>query len=132
MPSCLFLTFRLLLLVVLLRLPLNPLSGDQNTVVESFTIFAQLPFLPHLHSSSATLWCCYFRFSSASLPTLTTAHRRSQDFCWGGGIRPTPSSLASVVHTLEAVAGSWGSVSARAVSRVMVGAPERNKNSQKI
>ena len=60
-------------------------------------------------------------------------HRRSQDFCLGGGAtRPTPPSLASVVHTFEAVAGSRGSVSAPAVSRVMGGAPERNKNSKKI
>ena len=60
-------------------------------------------------------------------------HRRSQDFCLGGGgTRPTPPSFASVVHTFEAVAGSRGSVSAPAVSRVMGGAPERNKNSKKI
>ena len=66
----------------------------------------------------------------AQLATYT--HRRSQDFCWGGGgTRPTPPSLASVVHTFEAVAGSRGSVSAPAVSRVMGGAPERNKNSKK-
>ena len=51
----------------------------------------------------------------------------SQDFCLGGGTRPTPPSLASVVHTFEAVAGSRGSVSAPAVSRVIDGAPERNK-----
>ena len=38
----------------------------------------------------------------------------------------------SVVHTFEAVEGSRGSVSAPAVSRVMSGAPERNKNSKKI
>ena len=37
-------------------------------------------------------------------------------FLWGGGTRPTPHRLASVVHTFEAVAGSWGSVSAPAVS----------------
>ena len=49
----------------------------------------------------------------------------------GGGTRPTPPSLASVVHTFEAVEGSRGSVSAPAVSRVMSGAPERNKNSKK-
>ena len=49
----------------------------------------------------------------------------------GGGTRPTPPSLASVVHTLEAVAGSRGSVNAPAISRVMGGAPERNKNSKK-
>ena len=56
-------------------------------------------------------------------------HRRSQDFFWGG-IRLTPPSLASVVHTFEAVAGSRGSVIAPTVSRVMGGAPERNKNSK--
>ena len=33
----------------------------------------------------------------------------------GGGTRPTPPSRAHV----EAVAGSWGSVSAQAVNRVM-------------
>ena len=44
-------------------------------------------------------------------------HRRSQDFCLEGGTRPTPPSLASVVHTFEAVAGSWRSVSTPAVSR---------------
>ena len=61
-----------------------------------------------------------------------TKHRRSQDFCGGGGgIQPTPPSLASVMHTFEAVAGSRGSVSAPTVSRVMGGAPERNKNSKK-
>ena len=52
-------------------------------------------------------------------------------FVWGA-TWPTPPSLASVVHTFEAVAGSQGSVSAPAVSRVMGGAPERNKNSKKI
>ena len=45
----------------------------------------------------------------------------------GGGTRRTPPSLASLVHTFEAVAGSWRSVSAPAVSRVMSGAPERKK-----
>ena len=34
---------------------------------------------------------------------------QSQVFFWGG-TRPTPPSHASVVHTFEAVAGSWGSV----------------------
>ena len=53
-------------------------------------------------------------------------------FLFGGGTRPTPPSLASVVQTFEAVAGSWGSVSAPAASRVMGGAPERNKNSNLI
>ena len=64
----------------------------------------------------------------------TGNHRRSQDFCLcgGGGTRPTPPSLASVVHTFEAVVGSRGSVSAPAVSRVMGGTPERNKNSKTI
>ena len=45
-----------------------------------------------------------------------------------------PPSLASVVHTFEAVAGSWESgsvVIAPTVSRVMGGTPERNKNSKK-
>ena len=57
-------------------------------------------------------------------------------FVWGGGTRPMPPgrchpvdatrpmppSLASVVHTFEALASSWGSVSAPAVSRIMGGA----------
>ena len=47
----------------------------------------------------------------------------------GWGTRPTPPSHASVEHTFEAVVGSWGSVSAPAVSRVMGGTQERNKNS---
>ena len=34
-------------------------------------------------------------------------HRRSQDFCLEGATRQTPPSLASVVHTFEAVAGGW-------------------------
>ena len=59
------------------------------------------------------------------------SHQRSQDFCWGGGTRPTPPSLAPVVHKCEAVAGSWGSVSAPSFSRVMGGAPEGNTNSNK-
>ena len=33
-----------------------------------------------------------------------------------------PPSLASVVYTCEALAGSWGSVSAPAVSRIIGGA----------
>ena len=37
-------------------------------------------------------------------------------FVWGG-TRPTPPSHASVVHTFEAVAGSWGSVSAPAANK---------------
>ena len=51
------------------------------------------------------------------------------------GTRPALSSHASLMHTFEAVAGSRGSgcdVSAPAVSRVMGGAPERNKYSKKI
>ena len=40
--------------------------------------------------------------------------------------RPMPPGLASVVYTFEALAGSWGSVSAPAVSRIMGGA-ERKK-----
>ena len=36
----------------------------------------------------------------------------------GGGTKPTPPSHASVSHTLEAVAGSWGAVSAPAESWV--------------
>ena len=47
----------------------------------------------------------------------------------GGTSRPTPPSPASVMHTFEAVAGSWGLAQR---SRVMGGAPERNKNSKKI
>ena len=38
-----------------------------------------------------------------------------------------PPSLASVVYTFEALAGSWGSVSTPAVSRIMGGA-QREKN----
>ena len=56
-------------------------------------------------------------------------HRRSQDFCLGGAPgRRLPAMHHSVVHTFEAVAGSWGSVSAPAVNRVMGGAQERNRN----
>ena len=59
-------------------------------------------------------------------------HRRSQGFCLGGGgNRPTPPSLASVVHTFEAVVGSWRSVSAPADRRGMGGAQERGENSKK-
>ena len=53
-------------------------------------------------------------------------HRRSQDFCWGGHPAGVPSH-ASVVHTIEAVEGSGGSVSAPAVNRVMGGARDRKK-----
>ena len=41
--------------------------------------------------------------------------------------RPMPPSLASVVYTFEALAGSWGSVSAPAVSRIMGGAQSEKK-----
>ena len=46
----------------------------------------------------------------------------------GGGTAGHPADtnqLAAVVPTFEAVADSWRSVSAPAVSRVMSGAPER-------
>ena len=46
----------------------------------------------------------------------------------GGGTRPTPPSLASVVHTFEAAAGSWRSVSAPAASWVE---PQSKKKSTK-
>ena len=52
-------------------------------------------------------------------------------FVGGGGTRPTLPSLASVVHTFEAVAESWVSVSAPAVSRVMSRAPEWKKIAKK-
>ena len=68
---------------------------------------------------------CYLHQMSFFGSIKVFAHRRSHDL--GGGTRPTPPSLASVVHTFEDVAGSWGSVSAPAVSRVMSGAPERKK-----
>ena len=38
-----------------------------------------------------------------------------------------PPSLASVVYTFEALAGSWGYVSTPAVSRIMEGAQSENK-----
>ena len=44
-----------------------------------------------------------------------------------GGHPADATQPASAVHTFEAVAGSWGSVSTPAVSRVMSGAPERKK-----
>ena len=39
----------------------------------------------------------------------------------GVGTRPTPPSLASVVHMFEAVADSWGSMSAPAISSRVMG-----------
>ena len=59
---------------------------------------------------------------------LEWGHRRCQDFCLGGGTCPTPPCHSSVAHTFEAVAGSWGSVSAPAV---MCGAPERKEIAKK-
>ena len=44
--------------------------------------------------------------------------------------RPMPPSLAPVVYTFEALVGSWGSVGAPAVSRIMGGA-EIEKNCKK-
>ena len=61
-------------------------------------------------------------------------HQHSQDFCLEEGARPTPPSHASVVHTFEAVTSSRGSVSdvsTPAISRVMGGVRERNKNCKK-
>ena len=43
-----------------------------------------------------------------------------------------PPSLASVVYTFEALAGSWGSVSTPAVSRIMGGAQSENKLQKNI
>ena len=60
----------------------------------------------------------------------------SPGFLFGGGghpadaTRPMPSSRASVVYTFEALAGSWGSVSAPAASRIMDGV-QSEKNSKK-
>ena len=65
----------------------------------------------------------------------------SPGFLFGGGTRPMPpgrchpvdatrpmpSSRASVVYTFEALAGSWGSVSAPAASRIMGGAQSETK-----
>ena len=64
--------------------------------------------------------------------TVSYMHRRSQDICWGWGTRSTPPGLASVVHTFEVISGSWGSVSAPAVSRVMGGAQREIKLAKKI
>ena len=61
------------------------------------------------------------RIGEDHLPTSGVA-----GFLFGGATRPTPPSLTSVVHTFEAVAGRWGSVSAPAVSRVIGGTPERD------
>ena len=52
--------------------------------------------------------------------------------CGGGGNRPMSPSHASVVHTFEAVAGSWGSASAQAVNRVMGGVTEGKKEQQYV
>ena len=84
---------------------------------------------------SLALALCQSRFF------LLWVHRRSQGFCLGGGTRPMPPgrchptdatrpmppSLASVVYTFEALAGSWGSVSAPTVSRIMGGAQSEKK-----
>ena len=48
--------------------------------------------------------------------------------CLGAGVG---GGGGAIVHTFEAVAASWGSVSVLAVGRVMGGDPERNKNSKK-
>ena len=45
-------------------------------------------------------------------------------FVWVGGHLADATSHASVAHSFEAVAGSWGSVSAPAVNRVMGRATE--------
>ena len=45
-------------------------------------------------------------------PFVLQSSHGSQGFCW------ERDQTASVVHTFEAVVGSWGSVSAPAVSRV--------------
>ena len=49
----------------------------------------------------------------------------------GGGHPADATQPSSAVHTCEAVAGSWRSVSTPAASRVMNGAPEP-KNSNKF
>ena len=49
-----------------------------------------------------------------------------------GGHPADAAKPASAVHTCEAVAGSWGSVSTPAVGRVMDGALERSENSKKL
>ena len=46
--------------------------------------------------------------------------------------RPMRPSLASVVYTFEALAGSWVSVSAPAVSRIMGGGQSEKKLPQNI
>ena len=50
---------------------------------------------------------------------LSQPHRRNQGFCLGGG---PPGRCHPALHTFEALAGSWGSVSVPAVSRIMGGA----------
>ena len=46
--------------------------------------------------------------------------------------RPMPPMLASAVYMFEALAGSWGSVSAPAVSRIMGGAQSERKLQKNI
>ena len=65
-------------------------------------------------------------FQLSRITRYTDATGVGRVFVWG------TSGHASRVHTFEAVAGSWGSVSAPAVSRVVGGSPERNKNSKQI
>ena len=90
----------------------------------------------HCMWAAATLGCSNICFVRWQLWSEQSAHQHTgvaRIFCLGGGgTRPTPPSLASVVHTFEAVAGSRGSVSAPSVSIVIGGTPERNKNSNKI
>ena len=78
------------------------------------------------------LQCCIFKFNKIlSIFRIRLRFHVVPPACpgylFGGGTRPTPPSHAPVVHKFEAVAGSWGSVSAPAVN----GVPERNKNSNK-
>ena len=83
-------------------------------------------------------------FIRTMCPSHFIRHRRSQDFGLGGtrsmppgrchpvdATRPMPPSLASVVYTFEALAGSWRSASAPAVSRIMGGA-QSEKQLQKL
>ena len=103
-------------------------NGVFSCFVSSFNIVFSMFYVP--------LQCCIIKFNKIlSIFRIRLRFHVVPPACpgylFGGGIRPTPRSLASVVHTFEAVAGSWGSVSAPVVSRVMGGAPERNKNSNK-